>query len=122
MTDIPADGPTNGKASLLSFPPRADLRLVPGAPGAKPRLQPDADLIHMLERLLEHARSGELTALAVAAVYTDAELQVPDSLINAGWATTPGTSFAVGAAIAKLDRAWGIHADSQCCVLASSPA
>jgi hypothetical protein len=66
------------------------FRLVQSAPA-----EPDADLIAVLEALLERAKAGELAAIAYAAVDKEHSLAT-------GWEGISGTRYSIATALAIL--------------------
>ena len=59
------------------------------------RGEPDADVIAVLEALLERAKAGELAAIAYAAVDTEHSLAT-------GWEGISGTRYPIATALAIL--------------------
>ena len=69
----------------------------------------DPEVVKFLEDLLDEAKAGKITGIAVAWVQ-------PDDLSRAAytqtsWAWTPGTYYAMTHAIAALHRRWGDRCD-----------
>lgn len=66
----------------------------------------DADVVAHVERLLDLAKTGKLTALATAAVLSD-DLK-PEGEVDHGWIVSTGAGWALDRAVNRLKFYWDI--------------